>query len=480
MALNPRYFQGLNRRDFLKYLSMMAVAACAGQNGATTTAAPGTTGPSTTGPLAGAPETQFLDPISQVSGDLRILLWSHFVPSHDTWFDPFAQEWGRQVGVNVTIDHIAVADVPPRIASEIAAGEGHDLLQYIAALPQFEPSVVDMADVTAEAVSRWGQQLELCRVSSFNPNTNKFYAFSPAWVPDPGDYRKSLWETAGFPTGPATWDDLLQGGSKIFAEQGVQMGIGMSQEIDSNMAGRALLWSFGASIQDANENVVINSAETVEAVNYMTQLFQEAMTDEVFAWNAASNNQGLISGELSYILNSISGYRTAQEANPEVADDTFFTPALAGPVAARAAQHVMYNWIVPNHAENVDAAKEFLLHYALNLESAAWHSQLYDFPAWGERVPNINSWLDDDPFGSNPADKLAVLKDSIDWSTNIGYPGPANPAEGQVFAESVIPVMLAEAAQGQKSAEQAVEDAEAKIEAIFAEWRERGLVGGGE
>jgi multiple sugar transport system substrate-binding protein len=31
------------------------------------------------------------------------------------------------------------------------------------------------------------------------------------------------------------------------------------------MAGRAILWSFGGSIQDANEKVVINSPETVAA-----------------------------------------------------------------------------------------------------------------------------------------------------------------------------------------------------------------------
>ena len=36
------------------------------------------------------------------------------------------------------------------------------------------------------------------------------------------------------------------------------------------MAGRALMWSFGASIQDENEQVVLNSPETVAAVEYMT------------------------------------------------------------------------------------------------------------------------------------------------------------------------------------------------------------------
>jgi multiple sugar transport system substrate-binding protein len=491
MTYDPREFTGLRRRDFLRYLSLAAIAACGGQAGTATTLAPGTTvggapttagGPSTTlgGPstTVGAPDTQFMDPTVSLSGDLRILLWSHFVPAHDTWFDPFVQEWASQAGVNVTVDHINVADIPARISSEISAGEGHDLIQYIAPLSQFEPSVVDMADVTEEAVSRWGEQLSLSQRSSSNPNTGKFYAYSPGWVPDPGDFRGSLWETAGLPNGPTTWDELLEGGSSIFADQGVQLGIGMSQEIDSNMAGRALLWSFGGSIQDENENVTINSQATVDAVAYMKQLFEGAMTDEVFAWTAASNNQGLISGELSYILNSISAYRTSQEANPDVADDTFFSAALSGPAAQLVASHVMYNWIVPNHAANVDAAKEFLLHYTLNYESACWHSQLYDFPAFAERVPDLATWVTSDPFGSRPADKLSVLGDALDWSTNVGHPGPANPATGQIFGESIIPVMYAEAARGDKTPEQAVADAETKIQAIYADWRERGLVGG--
>jgi ABC-type glycerol-3-phosphate transport system substrate-binding protein len=401
------------------------------------------------------------------------------VPAHDGWFDPFVKEWGDQVGVEVNVDHIAVADVPAAIASEIQSGQPeHDLMQYIAVLSQHEPSVVDMADVVAEAESRYGEMLDLTRRSSFNPNTGKYYAYAPAWVPDPGDYRKSLWEPVGFPDGPRTWDDLLQGGSEIYANEGVQLGIGMSQEIDSNMALRALMWSFGASIQDANEAVVINSDATIAAVEYMIELFENAMTPEVFAWNAASNNQGLNAGELSYILNSISAYRTAQDEGLAVADDIFFTPALAGPEAAIVASHVMYNWIIPDSPNvNVAAAQEFLLHYTENLAPVAWHSKLYDFPAFPERVPELNNWLDDDPFGSQPADKLTVLKDATDWATNIGHPGPANPAVGQIFGEAIIPVMFAEAAQGMKSPAEAVADAEAQINAIFDDWRGRGLVG---
>jgi ABC-type glycerol-3-phosphate transport system substrate-binding protein len=320
--------------------------------------------------------------------------------------------------------------------------------------------------------------LDITRNSSFNPNTGKYYAFAPAWAPDPGDYRKSMWEKVGMPNGPSTWDELLEGGAEIKQSQGVQMGIGMSQEIDSNMAGRALLWSFGGSIQDENEQVAINSPETVAAVEFMTRLYRDTMTPEVFSWNAASNNQGLVAGQMSYILNSISAWRTAQAQNPPVADDIFFVPALKGPGTALVAQHVMYNWIVPSFATNVDAAKEFLLHYAANLPSVTYHSQLYDFPSFPDTVPQLDSWLDKDPFGANPPDKLAVLKNALDWSTNIGHPGPASPAIGEVFSTFVIPNMYARAARGEQTPEQSVAEAEQQINAIFQNWRARGLVAG--
>jgi ABC-type glycerol-3-phosphate transport system substrate-binding protein len=204
------------------------------------------------------------------------------------------------------------------------------------------------------------------------------------------------------------------------------------------------------------------------------------MTDEVFAWNPASNNQGFVAGKLSYILNSISAYRTVQKVNPQIANDTFFVPALEGPVMQAAAQHVMYNWIVPEHAANVDAAKEFLLHYTENYARATWESELYDFPAFPDRVPDLNAWLDDDPFGSDPPDKLAVLKDALDWSVNVGYKGSANTAIGEVFGTFIIPNMYARVARGRQSAEESVAQAERQIVPIFEKWRKRGLVGGGQ
>jgi multiple sugar transport system substrate-binding protein len=430
---------------------------------------------------------------------LKILQWSHFVPRYDKdWFDGFVKKWGESKNVQVTVDHINLAEIGARTAAEIAAGEGHDLIEWIAPPAQFEPSVLDLTDVNQEAQKRFGKQHPLCTKSSFNPNTKRYYSFCHGWVIDPGCYRRTLWDKAGKAQGPETWEDLITFGGKIKKEQGVQLGIGLSQELDSNMASRSLLWSFDSGVQDEKENVILNNERTVEALQFMTKLFKESMTPEVFAWAAVSNNQALIAGKASYILNSISAYRSAQKEVPEIAKDIYFVPGLKGPRGSRwACEHVIYNYIVPNYSKNSDIAKEFLLALVENYDQAIYFSELYNSPAFfdapirsGDRgYPAVkdakvlrdlhNAWFDDDPFRIEGEEKgkLSVLKNAEEWSTNVGHPGPANPAIGEVFATFVLPNMMANAARGMEPAT-AIAQAETLVKVIFDKWRKKGLVGG--
>ena len=458
--------RAITRREFLR---LSALAAAATATGCGNGGGGGGTGPSR---AAATPSVR-------LSGDLRILQWSHFVPKHDTWFDPFARDWGQQVGVNVSVDHIDQAEIPARAGSEIAAGQGHDLIEFIFPPSSLEPSLMDLTDLHQEAESRHGEQIALCTRSTFNPRTEKYWGFCHGWAPDPGNFRRSLWERAGMEDGPTTYDELLEGGTKIKTDQDIALGLGMSNELDSNMAARAMIWSFGGSVQDADQNVTLNSPETVAAVEMMSRLFRGAMTDEVFGWNAASNNQALIAGQLSYILNSISAYRTAQKNTPDVANDIAFSPALKGPGGAGlASAHAIPIYVIPNHATNPDAAKEFILHLLANYSDATNNSELYTLPAFPDTVDEANDWLDEDPYDSRPRNKLALLKDAESWSTNVGHPGPTNAAIGEVFSTFVLPQMMAKAARGQLSAQQAVAEADAQVKTIFQKWRDEGLVGG--
>lgn len=435
---------------------------------------------------------------------LRILQWSHFVPAYDTWFDGFARAWGEDNGVQVSVDHINIGDLVTTTTSELSASSGHDIIELGPEAAQFTPNVLDMADVNQEAANQFGAIFEPIRRVSYNPVVDTWYAFCHGWTIDCGDYRRSLWEAAGMPQGPDTWQELLEVGEKIRQEQGVQVGIGMSQELDSNMVARSVLWSWGATVQDENDNVILGQGENrdraIDAVKYMVELYKRTMTPAVFAWNPASNNQDLIAGKASYIVNSISAYRSAQESRPDIAKDVFFTGPLAGPQGDRWANvHVLYNYIIPKFAQaREDLAKQFILHLARNYDQAMYHSKLYNSPSFFETpvpgndrgYPGVenaktlqdlnDAWFADDPFriDGEAEGKLSSLTTATQWTTNLGHPGYSNPAVGEVFNTFILPNMMAKAARGDLSPEDAVDEAAIQIEQVYAQWRERGLIGG--
>ncbi len=413
--------------------------------------------------------------------EISLLQWSHFVPRHDEWFDGYAAEWGEANGVGVTVDHVNFTELFSTLAAEIDAGDGHTIVEVLFSPASFIDGLHDLRDINEAAAEMHGERAGTCLAASYLPVVDTYYAYTHGYVPDPGDYDIALWAEAGYPDGPKTYDDLLDGGRAIFEASGIPVGIGMSPELDSRMANRAAIWSFGGSVQDENENVVLNSKATIAAVKYLAQLQNEAMTDEVFGWTAASNNQGLIAGELSYILNSNSAYRSLQKIDEAAAANIGFTSALAGPAGAYASSHVWQIYVIPKHVEGDElaAAKQFILDHTENYSEATYYSELYNFPCLPTTVAELDGWLEEDPWGSSPPNKFEVLKTVNDWSVHLGFPGVTNPAISQVFAESIIANMTAQVALGEKTAEESVAQAHERVEEIFADWRARGMVGGG-
>ena len=436
---------------------------------------------------------------AKAAGQLKILQWSHFVPAYDKWFDPFAKDWGAKKGIEVTVDHVGFADVVPRATAEVAAQSGHDIHMFIGLASAFEEHVIDLKDVSTTLEKKYGKPVELATRSTYNPFTRKQFAISDMWVPDPGNYHKEIWTKIGKPNGPVTYDDLVWAApevKKAAPQMQIPIGIGLSQDIDSNMAVRNMLWCHGGSIHDKDGNVVLNSPETLRAVEYAKKLYSVGMTQAVLSWNAASNNQAFNAQETSYILNSISAYRTAQDNKLPVLDHYYFVPALKGPTGIQlASEHVMSGYVIWKFSKNQDAAKEFLVALIDASRESMLGSKLYNFPSYygaaaeagtpmTKKAESGAAWIaaqcNKDPFGSNPPDKLALLAKSLPWSTNLGYPGYANPAEGEIFDTYVLTDMFAKAATGALSPKDAMMEASTRAKEIFNKWRQKKMVGGGK
>ena len=406
--------------------------------------------------------------------ELNILHWSHFVPRYDKWFNTnYVVEWGKKNDTKVTVDNINIALLNSRAAAEVSAQKGHDLILLNWPPPSFEDQVVDMADVYQEVEKKWGKPIDLAVKSTYNPKTKKYFAFSDSFVPDPVNYRTDLWGDIGMK--PDTWDDVRVGGKKIKDKSGIPVGIGLSAEIDTGMAMRAIMYSFGAHEQDAEGNLTINSPQTLEALKFVKALFQEAMTPEVLAWDASSNNRQMLAGRSSLVLNAISVTRTGENDRLPIHSKIGLAKSARGPVRQIGLEHVMNCYIVWKFSSNIDGAKKFLVDYMSDFKAAFEESEFYNFPCFSKSVPNLKQQIGKDAK-ADPPDKYKVLEDVLDWATNVGYPGYSNAAIDETFNTWVLNTMFAEAATGAETPEAALAQADAAMKRIWAKWKEKGMI----
>ena len=228
---------------------------------------------------------------------LKILQWVHFVPAYDEWFNErYVKEWGEKNDTEVIVDNIHNVGIPARAEAEVSAQKGHDLFLFNWPPPAFEEQVVDMRDVYQESERRVGSPIDLATKSTYNPKTKKYFAFSPSFTPDPVNWREDLFSQVGLPKGPTTWDEVRTAGKKIRQQFGTPVGIGLAQELDTSMAMRAIMYSWGAHEQDEAGNPILNSKQTLDAIKFVKSLFEETMTAEVFTWDQSSNNRSMLAG----------------------------------------------------------------------------------------------------------------------------------------------------------------------------------------
>jgi len=300
-------------------------------------------------------------------------------------------------------------------------------------------------------------------------------------VPDPIHYRQSLWNKIGVPL--RTWEDVRKGAPLLKAE-GHPVGLGMSNEIDSNMFLIALLYCYGGFIQNEENRIVFNSGSNrkgaIEALELMRDIYRNGMSDEVFAWTAASNNQAFVAGRLSLAVNAISIARTLEASgNTAVSDDTWLASIPRGPVMRLGNEHVMGVYVVWKFAKNKEAAKQFLIDQQLAYQSHFLQSKFYNFPSYTGAIKGgfkeIRRMAAQDTH--KPRGKYTILTTIAEkYTTNVGFPGFSNAVIDEIFNRYLIPQMFAQVAQGKSTPADAVADFDKEAKKIYRKWRNAGLV----
>ena len=419
----------------------------------------------------------------QLSGELRIMTWAHFVPAYDTWLDrTYAKQWGEANDVEVKIDHINNALLFSSGSAEVAAQSGHDLFWFISPPSSFQKQVVPVTDLVQEVTKKLGPMSKVAKKSTYNPRTKQFFGFPETYAPDPVQYRKSYLQEAGVSLN--TWEDVRKGAAKLKAI-GHPVGLGMSNEIDSNMLLTSLLYCYGGFIQNEENRIVFNQGSNrkgaIEALQVMRDIYRNGMTDEVFAWTAASNNQAFVAGRLSVALNAISIVRTAEKSgNQALADDTWLASIPRGPVMRLGNEHVMGVYVIWKFSKNKEAARKYLVDQQLNYRPHFVRSEYYNFPPWtGVDQRRVRDHPQDGCTGHAQAEGQVHGPDDDRGEVHDepGPPGPLERGDRRDLPDTfMIPQMFAQVSQGKSSPADAVKAFDTKARQIYRKWRAQGLV----
>jgi multiple sugar transport system substrate-binding protein len=167
--------------------------------------------------------------------------------------------------------------------------------------------------------------------------------------------------------------------------------------------------------------------------------------------------------------------RTGENNKMPIHEKIGLAKAAQGPVRRIGLEHVMDCYVIWKFSENIPGAQKFLVDYIDNFKQAFMASEFYNFPCFAKTVPDLKQLIANDPKGV-PPNKYAVLEDVLDWATNIGYPGYSTAPISDTYQTWLLNTMFAEAATGAETPEDALKKADTKMKAIWAKWKERGMI----
>jgi multiple sugar transport system substrate-binding protein len=153
---------------------------------------------------------------------LHLLQWIHFVPPADEEIRRQAEEWGKQEGVQVTIETVNPNDLQGRIAAALSSGTGPDIIQMLHNWPHLYVDGCLAVDDVAEKVEKtYGGYYRQIRDSCLVQDHYRAVPYAITAVAMP--YREDWFKEAGAEKFPETWEEYRKLG-KVLKDQGRPFG----------------------------------------------------------------------------------------------------------------------------------------------------------------------------------------------------------------------------------------------------------------
>lgn len=386
---------------------------------------------------------------------LRVIRPARFIEPDEVIFRQNAARFTERYGVPVRVDMVGWEDIRAQTAVTANTGTGPEIVIGWADDPQvYADKLHDLTDVADYLGRRYGGWNFLPLKYGIRYGTDRWIGIPFGGGTGPICYRASTVREAGFNGIP---DDLQQflNLCKAMHRMGKPAGFALGNAVgDGNGFANWMLWSHNASITDEEGKVSINSRETIEALEYVRELYPY-MVPGTLSWLDVANNRAYAAQEIHMTANGVSLY-FALKNDPRtrpIADDTEHTPLPKGRSADVPQASAGLNAMVFRHVRNVNAAKQFIIFMMEAEQYDPWLTGCIGY--WSQPLA---AYRESAVWSSDP--KIALFRDAMNLKRWIGYKGPVSHAAGAVNADYVLVQMFASVAAGQSSPRDAARDAE--------------------
>jgi len=438
----------INRRDFLKLSAGIAAGTTLGAGTAYTPAALAQAG------WSNQPEK---------GAKLRVLRWSRFVQGDIDQYMKNVQAFTAKYGIEVRVDNESWEDVRPKAAVAANTGAGPDIIlgtnDDADLYPDKLVDVTDLANYLGKKYGGWYPAGE----AYLRPNGKNWIGIPLGAAGSMIVYRESQVKAAGFDSFPKDTDTFLKMMKALHAK-GTPGGFALGHATgDANTWCHWLVWAFGGKMVDKSGKVVLDSPETIKALEYSKELYATFIPGTL-SWLDPSNNKVFLDGQISVTNNGISIYYAAKTSkDPKIlamAADINHAEYPIGPTGVGTAFHLFLNQMIFKYTKYPKAAKEFIRFMMEEEQFGPWMQASIGYVAHPLAAYAKNPIWTVDP-------KHMQYRDAVKNMRPAGYDGKLGYASAGALADFIIVDMVAEAASGSKSPKEAAERAQKRAERYY-------------
>ncbi|MCB1969935.1 MAG: carbohydrate ABC transporter substrate-binding protein [Geminicoccaceae bacterium] len=395
---------------------------------------------------------------------LTLLRPTKFVATDEEIWLANTKKFTEATGVPVKVEFEGWEDVPTKTAVAANVGSGPDVVIGFADNPfLYKDKLHDLSDITSYLGKKYGGWWPLAERYGVDPDTGKWIAMPVGASGGRIVYRKSMLEAAGFSEVPGDVDGFLEM-AKALQANGTPMGLAVGNAPgDGNAWTHWLVWSHGGKVADDDSKLIIDSPETVAALEYGKKLY-ETFIPGTLSWLDANNNKAFLAQEISLTQNGISVYYAAKTSeDPAIkalAEDIFHARMPVGPVGIPTERCLVFNSMIFDYTPYPNAAKAYLTFMMESPQYGEWLEKgigYFNHPLQAYDASPV--WTNDPKHEAYKH----VMKDAV-WD---GYSGRLGPESAATLADFIIVQMVASVCSGQATPEEAAAEAQRRASRYY-------------